>query len=501
MKQDPKRAPRLCERTAGQLRASVIRPALDRRKLGVGQVHLGVGAFFKAHLAPYTQEAIEQAGGGWGVIGASLRRPDARQELAPQDHLFTVTEKDAEGPRTTLISVLKDMLVAPENPGAVIAALAHPAVKVVTLTITEKGYCLDPASGALDENHPDILHDLAHAEAPRTAVGLIAAALKKRADARAPLAVLSCDNLSSNGARLREGVRRFAELSDPALGGIIDDFAAFPETMVDRITPATTPSDLDEIAEQIGLRDEAAVVTEPFTQWVIENRFITARPAWETAGALLVDDVAPYELAKLRLLNGAHSTIAYLGQRAGYEYVADVMAEPALASFIAAMQTKEIAPTLKPVAGMTYKTYIDALLKRFCNPALRHRTTQIAMDGSQKLPPRLLGTARAQLERGGPIGRIALAIAAWTECLRGVDERGARIEINDPLAERLKRLSAQAGDDPRTRVAAFLQLREVFGADLAASGRFRAELEKAVSALREGGVLAAVKRIQADSSA
>ncbi|GAB4522100.1 MAG: mannitol dehydrogenase family protein [Amphiplicatus sp.] len=483
------------------MRAGVVRPDLDRQKLGAGQVHLGVGAFFKAHLAPYTQQAIERAGGDWGVIGVSLRRPDARDELAPQDHLFTVTEMDAAGPRTTLIGALKDMLVAQENPGAVIDALADPAVKVVTLTITEKGYCLDPASGALDENHPDIRHDLAHPEAPRTAVGLIAAALRKRVDARAPLTVLSCDNLSSNGARLRDGVRRFAELLDPALSRLIDDIAAFPNTMVDRITPATTPSDLDEIAERIGLRDEAAVVTEPFTQWVIEDRFIAARPAWEKAGALIVEDVAPYELAKLRLLNGAHSTIAYLGQRAGYEYVADVMAEPALASFIAAMQAEEIAPTLKPVAGLAYGTYIDALLERFRNPALRHRTAQIAMDGSQKLPPRLLGTVRAQLERGGSIERIALAIAAWLECLRGVDERGAPIEVNDPLAERLKRLSAQAGDDPQERVAAFLQLREVFGADLADSGRFRAALEKAVSALREGGVLAAIKRIEAGSSA
>ncbi|MBB5518997.1 mannitol dehydrogenase family protein [Amphiplicatus metriothermophilus] len=483
------------------MRGGVVRPALDRRKLGAGQVHLGVGAFFKAHLAPYTQQAIERAGGGWGVIGVSLRRPDARDELAPQDHLFTVTETDAAGPRTTLIGVLKDMLVAPENPGAVVDALADPAVKIVTLTITEKGYCLDPASGALDENHPDIRRDLAHPEAPRTAAGLIAAALKKRLAARAPLAVLSCDNLSSNGARLRASVRRFAELWDPALARAVDDITAFPNTMVDRITPATTPADLDKIAERIGLRDEAAVVAEPFTQWVIEDRFMAARPAWEEAGALIVDDVAPYELAKLRLLNGAHSTIAYLGQLAGYDHVADVMAEPAFASFIAAMQTEEIAPTLRPVEGLAYETYIDALLERFRNPALRHRTAQIAMDGSQKLPPRLLETARAQLERGGPIERIALAIAAWIECLRGVDRRGAPIEINDPLADRLMRLSAEAGDDPEERAAAFLRFREVFGADLADSGRFRAALARGLAALRADGVIAAVKRINAGSPA
>lgn len=500
MTADFENAPRLCEATLSQIQDRVTLPSFVRSSISIGQVHLGVGAFFKAHLAQYTQAAVDCAGGDWAIGGVSLRSSDARDMLAPQDNLFTATQKDGDSTRTNLVSILKDTLVAPENPAAVIAAIGHPAVKVVTATITEKGYCLDLASAGLDFNHPGIRHDLKHSEAPQTAIGLLAAAIAMRIEARAPLTVVSCDNLPGNGRLFRNAVRDFLMAAFPKAASVLDEHVRFPSTMVDRITPATTDADLRDVLERTGLRDDAAVVTEPFTQWVIEDEFAAARPQWESAGALIVADVAPYEIAKLRLLNGAHSAIAYLGYLMGCEFVSDAMAKPELAAFIIAMQREEIAPTVPAPRDLPLPSYIEDLNQRFRNSALQHRTWQIAMDGSQKLPQRLVATLRTQLDREGPLQRLALAIATWTQYVSGFDEHGAAIDVRDPMAERLKLLGAEAGDDPNQRARAFLSLSEIFGTDLIESPRLCNALADAIGELRKGGAAAAIKKINEGKS-
>lgn len=488
----PENTPRLSEKTLKRLKSGVNVPKFDRCNIAVGQVHLGVGAFFKAHLAPYTQHAIQNTGENWGVCGVSLQSPTARNALAPQDCLFTVTEKDGDGASVDVVSILKDMLVAPENPQAVVNAIAEPAVKIVTLTVTEKGYCLDPATNALQHGHPDILHDLKNAPGPRTSIGILAAAIKKRIEARESLTILSCDNLSENGARLQAAAKEFIAEAYPDILPAIDDLVRFPSTMVDRITPAATDEDRREVSGLTGLYDEAAVVTEPFTQWVIEDAFSTERPDWESAGALIVSDVAPYELVKLRLLNGAHSTIAYLGYLMGYEFVSDAMADPDFSLFILDMQNKEIAPTLSAPPDLPLAPYIEELNERFRNPALRHRTWQIAMDGSQKLPQRLVQTIRAQLNQHGPIERLSLAIAAWTQYVSGTDESGAAIDVRDPMAERLIKIGREAGNDPDDRARAFLSITEIFGPDLILSERFYSALSDAIGVLQEFGARRAI---------
>ncbi len=483
----PENAARLSDATLGQLKNSVNVPQFDRSQLAIGQVHLGVGAFFKAHVAQYTQRAIEKASGDWGVCGVSLQSSNVRNTLLPQDNLFTVTEKNGAGASVNVVSVLKEILVAPENPKAVVDAITDPKVKLVTLTVTEKGYCLDPATNELQFDHPDIQHDLNYPAAPRTAIGILASAIKIRLKARRRLSVVSCDNLSSNGIRLQSAVKEFIAEASPEILPAFDDLVRFPSTMVDRITPATTEDDLGDVYKSSGLYDQAAVITEPFTQWVIEDAFTTDRPAWEGAGATLVGDVAPYELAKLRLLNGPHSTIAYLGYLMGYEFVSDAMADPDLSSFIFALQEKEIAPTLSTPAGLPLAPYIMELNERFCNPALRHKTWQIAMDGSQKLPQRLVETIRAQLKEDGPIDRLSLAIAAWTQYVSGTDENGEAIDVRDPMAERLRKIGQEAGNDPIDRARAFLSVSKIFGDDLIQSERFCSALSKAIEVLRKRG--------------
>ena len=487
--------PRLSAERLGDI-ANASAPAYDWRASGASHVHLGVGAFFKAHVAVYSDEAMARRGGDWRIRGVSLRRPDMRDALTPQDCLYTVTARDSDRSETRVVASIAGMLVAPENPRAVVAALAAPETKIVTLTITEKGYCLDAATGALDLSHPDIAHDLENLPAPVTAAGFLTAALTERDASKAPpMTIICCDNLPDNGARLRASVLRFMEETAPRLAARLDDLASLPSTMVDRITPATTADDLDDVARCIGLRDEAAVVAEPFSQWVIEDCFANVRPAWDEAGALFVSDVAPYELAKLRLLNGPHSAIAYLGYLAGHEFVACAMADAAFARFVADLQSEEIAPVTPEPEGLNLASYMTQLRARFSNASLKHRTWQIAMDGSQKLPQRLLNTIRAQLDRDGPIDRLALAIAAWTQYVSGVNEQGAAIDVRDPLAEKLAAVGRNGGDDPAARARAFLALSEVFGGDLANAPRFKTALGAAIASLRQHGAANAIERL------
>lgn len=431
----------------------------------------------------------------WGIVGASLRRSATRDALAPQDFVYTLAVQSTAGLQTQVIGSILDILDAATQLRQLITAMTEPATRIVSLTVTEKGYCHDPATGELDHRHPYVLHDLSHPAAPVTAPGLIVHALEvRRAKGIAPFTVLCCDNLPENGATVERIVTGFARLRDKDLASYIAGEVEFPCTMVDRIVPATTEADRRLIREATGLADAWPVMTEPFSQWVIEDRFPAGRPPLEIAGAQLVDDVRPFELMKLRMLNGSHSMLAYLGYLAGYEHVNDAISDSPLRTLVHAFMTEEAAPTL-PGDFHDLAAYRDALLERFGNPALRHRTWQIAMDGSQKLPQRLLGTIRDRLARELPVRRAALGVAAWMRYVMGVDERGNRIDVRDPLASRFQDIVSRCAGRPADVVDALLSIAEVFGRDLPRHDRLRAELVGHLTMLLRRGALETVRLV------
>ncbi|ACP23524.1 mannitol dehydrogenase family protein (plasmid) [Sinorhizobium fredii NGR234] len=482
---------RLSRQTLDRLPEGVGKPDYDPARLSIGIVHLGIGAFHRAHQAVFT-DAVLASDPSWGICGVSLRSPDTRDALQPQDGLYTLKIQDGEGERLQMIGSVVELLCAPENPEAVLARMAHPATRIVSLTITEKGYCHNPATGMLDENHPDIVHDLENPQRPRSAIGFIVEALARRVTAGiAPFTLLSCDNLPSNGHVLKRVVTRFAELRSTDLAGLAQSITS-PSTMVDRIVPATTDSDRQAIAASLGLEDAWPIMTEPFRQWVIEDDFPLGRPAWQEAGVVFADDVAAFEMMKLRLLNGSHSTLAYLGYLAGAETVAEAMALPGMEALIAGLMREEASPTLPPLSGLDLAAYRADLLRRFRNPRLRHRTWQIAMDGSQKLPQRLLGTIRDRLKAGKPYDRLALGVAAWMRYARGLDEQGRAIDVRDPHAARIAGLVRDLVE-PERIVDAYLTMQDIFDADLAANAAFREALVKALAQLFEAGSAATLR--------
>jgi fructuronate reductase len=368
--------------------------------------------------------------------------------------------------------------------------------------VTEKGYCHDPATGELDPRHPDVVHDIARPAAPISAPGLIVRAIELRRTAGvAPFTVLSCDNLPANGAMTARIVADFAGLRDEAIAEYIRRDVAFPSTMVDRIVPATTADDRKLVLEATGLDDAWPVMTEPFTQWVVEDRFPAGRPLLESVGAQLVADVRPYELMKLRMLNGAHSTLAYLGYLAGYELVSEAMADQELRTLISDLMMQEVINTLPDGLGDLH-TYANEVLQRFADPALRHRTWQICMDGSQKLPQRLLGTICDRLAAGLEITRAALGVAAWMRYVAGVDEQGRQIDVRDPLASRLRTLADKADGRPAALVDNLLHVTEIFGIHLKTNDAFRRVLTDHVASLIQVGAAETIRRVnrrQSDS--
>jgi fructuronate reductase len=481
--------PRLGAGRLAELPAGVARPRYDRAALKTGIVHLGIGAFHRAHQAFYTEAVLNAGDLRWGISAASLRSADTAEALNPQDGLYTLAVR-GECEALSVIGAVREVLVAPADPAALLKRLADPGVAVVTLTVTEKGYCHDPASGDLDESHPGIRRDLAQPERPETAIGFLAAGIAARRAAGAkPFTVLCCDNLPSNGRTVHRILSQFAALRSPDLGRFVAGEIACPSTMVDRIVPATTDADRAAISAALGLEDAWPVVTEPFTQWVIED-FTGARPAWENAGAELVADVAPFEKMKLRLLNGSHSAIAYLGSLMGVETVADAMAVDELAGFAAGLMDDAAATLDMPAA--TVAAYKASLLERFRNRALRHLTIQIAMDGSQKLPQRILGPLRERLAKDLPVDRHALVVAAWMRFLTGRDEAGRPLAVRDPLAAELTALADRAGADAERLVAALVGVRAIFGDDLPRDPRFRDAVTKALAALLAKGARASL---------
>ncbi|MBV6658633.1 MAG: mannitol dehydrogenase family protein [Devosiaceae bacterium] len=497
---------RLSDASLGLLAPSVGRPDYDRSAVSIGIVHLGLGAFHRAHLAAYVDACLSKTP-EWGICGVSLRSPATRDGLAPQDGLYTMGVQSAAGLEPRVLGALKDLVVAPDDPAKLIACLASPDVKIVSLTVTEKGYCRDPATGRLDATHPDIVHDVAcgaDAESgyPRSAIGWLWAGLvARRAAGLGPFTILCCDNLPSNGATVRQVLLDYAGLKDPDLVAWAEEALACPSTMVDRIVPATQDADKAEIAKHIGLEDAWPVLTEPFSQFVVEDHFPLARPPWDAHGVTMARDVEPFEKMKLRMLNGSHSTLAYLGQLAGDETVADTMAEAPFRTLIHDLMTEEVMPTLTMPDGVDLPAYRDALLHRFSNPALRHRTYQIAMDGSQKLPQRLLGTVRDRLAGGHSFDRLALGVAAWMRFATGRREgSGEPYTVQDPMAERFADLAAAArvpvgGEgafDAKRLAEGFFGLRAVFGEDLPRDDRFTASVVRALERLCQDGARATI---------
>jgi fructuronate reductase len=484
---------RLSRHTLGALAPGAALPPPAALDAPIGIVHLGLGAFHRAHQAILTQRALAREPGPWGISGASLRGPAVRDALKPQDCLYGLIENDGEVERASVVGVVREALFASEEGRALLARLAAPATGIVTLTVTEKGYCHHPASGDLDLDHPDIRADLAGRAVPRSTIGWLVRGLAlRRAAGAGGLTVLCCDNMASNGLTLRRLVGQFARAADPTLAAWVVDHVRFPSSMVDRIVPAATPASLDHAAALLGLRDEAAVGCEGFIQWVIEDDFAAGRPRWEAAGAELVRDVRPYQTLKLQLLNGAHSAIAYLGALLGLAHVADVMADPALARFIERLMLDDIAPLTAPPPGFAVAAYARALLRRFENPSLRHRTLQIAMDGSQKIPVRWLPVLREGRRRGLPCPHLVAALAAWLRFLLGRDEAGRELPLDDPMAERLRATMLPMAHDPAALARAALGIEEVFGRDLVLDEALVSDLATALDRFGRLGIRAAL---------
>ncbi|MEH0834227.1 fructuronate reductase [Pectobacterium cacticida] len=478
----------------------VARPAWDRSRLEARIVHLGCGAFHRAHQALYTHHLLETTDSDWGICEVNLMPGNDRiliENLKKQQLLYTVAEKGADSTELKVIGAMKEAL-HPEIDGCnrILQAMARPQVAIVSLTITEKGYCTDAASGQLDSNNPLIQHDIANPTAPKSAIGYIVEALRLRREQGLPaFTVMSCDNVRENGHVAKVAVLGLAQARDPQLAEWIEAHTTFPCTMVDRIVPAATPETLQEIADQLGVYDPCAIACEPFRQWVIEDNFVNGRPQWDKVGAQFVADVVPFEMMKLRMLNGSHSFLAYLGYLGGYETIADTMTNPAYRKAAFALMVQEQAPTLSMPEGTDLNAYAARLIERFSNPSLRHRTWQIAMDGSQKLPQRLLDPIRLHLQNGGAWHHLALGVAGWMRYVQGVDEKGNEIEVIDPLREEFQRINQRYHGNER--VGALLALSSIFGHDLSDNHPFITAVTLAYQTLCERGARECVAALSA----
>jgi fructuronate reductase len=465
--------------TLDQIGPEVRRPAYEPGALVPGIVHFGPGAFHRAHQAYFVDELLAHDR-RWGICGVSLRNPDIRDALQAQHYLYTLVTLD-ETISYRVIGALREVLVASEDRTKVLERLSAPGTAVVTITVTEKGYCLDTA-GNLDPTHADIQHDLSSPECPTSLIGYLVEGLRCRREARSPpLTVISCDNLVDNGTRLAHAVSQFAQQRDPGLAHWIEDQVSFPRTMVDSITPATTDELRERVQDVLTVRDRWPVQREGFAQWVLEDRIALNGPDWASAGVILTDDVPAYDRAKLRLLNGAHSSLAYLGLLAGHKSVADAMQDEKLRAFVETLMRKDILPTLRPPRGLDLSAYIDKILKRFRNPAIHHALAQIAWDGSQKLPFRLLGTIADNLEVGRSVERLCRPIAAWMQFVR--HRALQELRVIDPLSERLFEIGRACQNRASHDVPAFLALTNVFPPHLTQSATFRDAVARAYDEL------------------
>lgn len=471
---------RLSAAVLESLPAAVQRPRYDRRAVERGIVHVGPGAFHRVHQAWFAEQWLA-TDPRWGIAAVSLRSAALRDALQPQDGLYTLAVLD-ERESFTVLGSLSEVLVAAQAPAVALQRVASPEARLLTLTVTEKGYCLD-VEGRLDLAHPDIRHDLDHPHAPCSAIGFVVEGLRLRRElGRPPLPVMSCDNLAGNGHLLAAAVRSFAAERDAALAAWIEAEIPFPCTMVDSITPATTPALRACVAGVLGVEDAWPVQREAFVQWVVEEHRAPESPDWQRAGVIVTDHVAGYEQAKLRLLNGAHSTLAYVGLLRGHATVAEAMQDGPLLALVRDLMRDDAACTLPPVRGLDVPGYIDSVLRRFANPSIRHELAQIAWDGSKKLPVRILGTVRDALALGRPLDRLCVPLAAWMHFVRR--QVAAGVPLVDPLADGLGTLARlHTSGRPDDDVDAFLSLGEVFPRSMATSPVLRDALVRAYGRL------------------
>src|SRR6185437_7820307 len=483
----PRRQLRLSDITLERGSAALVRPGYRRAQTRIGTVHFGPGAFHRAHQAFYFDRLLDKDATR-AICAVSLKTASLRDALISQDGLYTLVELD-EAPTLRAIGALRELLVAAESPAAVSGRLCHPDTSLITITVTEKGYCLD-GSGRLDPDHPDIAHDLRHPATPRSLIGWLVRGLSLRRERRLPpCLIVSCDNLADNGPTLRRAVLAFAERCDAALAAWIETEARFPRTMVDSITPATDQALRERVAQATGLEDAWPVQRERFVQWVVEEVDFTAQPDWASVGVTVSRDVTAYERAKLRMLNGAHSSLAYLGLLSGLETVAEAMAQPVLRAFIERLMTEDIETTLAVPQPGALAAYRESILRRFENPAMRHLLAQIAWDGSQKLPIRILGTIADALRAGRPIARLTVPVAAWMHFVRARARDG--VAIVDPLAQQLATLGREVTGSASQDLPSFFALPGVFPAALATEPRFARALGAAYDAITARGALAA----------
>ncbi len=475
------------------LDSAVAVPGYDRGSVRVGIVHLGVGAFHRAHQALYLDRLMNDGKAlEWGICGVGVLPGDARMRdaLHTQDCLYTLVEKSPDGgQQARVIGSIVEYLLAPDDPEAVVEKMADEAIKIVSLTVTEGGYNFHAVTGEFQADDPGVVHDLEPGAAPQTSFGLVVEALdRRRQRGIPPFTVLSCDNIQGNGDAARRSFTAFARLRDPKLGEWVEQEVRFPNCMVDRITPVTTDDDRAALAERFGVEDKWPVVCEPFTQWVLEDKFGLGRPPVEDAGAQVVDDVEPYELMKLRLLNASHQGLCYLGYLAGYRLVHDVCQDPLFAEFLLAYMDREATPSLQPVPGIDLHAYKRELVERFSNPQVRDTVARLCAESSDRIPKWLLPVIRYNLEHDGEIERSVAVVAAWARYAEGVDEDGEPIKIVDRLADTLNATAKTQRDDP----LAFVRNRELFG-DLVDNERFATTYQRHLASLHERGARATLE--------
>ena len=482
-------------RTLAYWRGQLPAPAYDRGLVTPGVVHFGVGGFHRAHQAMYHDRLMNEGIAlDWGICGVGVMAADRRmkQVLSAQDGLYTLVLKHSDGtyePR--VIGSIVEYLFAPDDPEAVIEKMAAESTRIVSLTITEGGYNIHDATGEFDEASPDIIRDLEPGAVPRTTFGLITEALRRRwKRGLVPFTVMSCDNLQDNGRLTKRALTAFARLADPELGDWVEREVHFPNSMVDRITPVTTDADRAEVREVFGIDDQWPVVCEPYTQWVLEDTFTAGRPPYERAGVQLVEQVEPYELMKLRLLNGSHQAMCYFAYLQGYRLVHEAAQDPLYQAFLLGYMDKEAAPTLPPVPGVDLDGYKHTLIERFCNPHIRDTIARLCAQSSDRIPKWVLPVVRHQLANDGEIRRSAAVVASWARYAEGVDEQGDPIEVADRLADSLTRIARCQREDP----GAFIANRDLFG-DLADDKRFAAAYRSALALLHQRGARATLESL------
>jgi mannitol 2-dehydrogenase len=487
--------PPLNEKTLPSLPATVSVPTYDRARVRTGIVHLGVGAFHRAHQAMYVDRLLERGTAlDWGICGVGVLPLDRRmaEVMAAQDGLYTLVVKHPDGTaEARVIGSITEYLFAPDDPEAVVEKMAAAATRIVSLTVTEGGYNSSAVTGAFDAAEPGVVADLQPGAVPRSVFGLVVEALVRRRDrGLAPFTVVSCDNIQHNGEVARRAFAAFAALRDPDLGRWVEQEVPFPNSMVDRITPATTDQDRSEVADRFGVDDGWPVVCEPFAQWVLQDRFGLGRPPLDDVGVQVVDDVEPYEMMKLRLLNSSHQALCYFARLAGYRLVHDAAQDPLFRRFLLGYMEEEGTPTLRPVPGIDLAAYRQAVIDRCSNAEIRDTVARLAFDGSERLPKWLLPVVRDNLAAGGEVRRSAAVVAAWARYCEGVDEEGAPIDVVDHRREVLRGRAGRQRAEP----LAFLDDRELFG-DLIDQPRFTAPYLTALTSLHASGARATLETL------